>query len=1487
MKLKCRIHEKEYDIVSGATFSEEYNETLDSGSIILDHISKIKDLKPYDDVYIWNADENFVGYYNVGDRIPIDVIGGKIETNLTTEKGSDDSWTTQLSDIVFAKNNNVFSLTGFIMNIWSSLVFEGIGQERWKIDKITFKFVLKDSTNPEATSKNGYYKICLSKDDIILQKYLTFEKDTHYQQDSELPALLFVPFQARIPLAGFANSNTDSALLLAEQAVEVIDEGNDGKTWNILNIEKPEGLQNFIFYKNSETKTKINIKIRGITDQEMKTLEAITMKVLVNGTIVELKSNNKFAETSTKITYYFNQFLSFNDEHSFARFKITLKKNNDGTWEGDTNLKVEIANTSTYESYAEFWGDKILSDLTEGAITIISISQQQILPNFFKHFLVDSFTCDMIDLDKENYKYKIDLMSETKRLEKIILPNISITQPIVGNKRTIWYYLNQYVKMYSPKIKVADENNGWVYKDKFKIDERSAFDHGFDDEYLKVPVHEIFDDTIFAPEISLTAPTLREVLSRLMIVKDCIPVVKNDVIYAMKISDTHGKFLTDSSKFSFISESMNSANYSTAFRREYSGAISQKNSTHMVEFLGFRNKGNALMTLDNMYLETRFPIYKINTLYLCYYKAFHVSKSSTGEKYQKLVLIKQDISKLVLQNAVRDALPADWTKLPSGAWSGLTTEEMSKFRLLTLGFDIGSSQITGWGEKYSYISDLLGWTHATYTYIETIVTMLDEKYPYGVGQLQFLGIDEELDQSFSLSWKDLMVTPNSSDNIADKLKSLFFQMDYIGMYSGAIVHSKENTEDDDIQTSDNCSAALSILEVDGLFEKEKANRLGNNEIGFIARFDNVYEMNDEYNDILGATWGENDEIVIFHREYQIYDDCVLCNFLGTRDYVMKNYFTTVFAKYRTYSYASYTESVNRSENDKYLVTLSDDSCLYENNDSTNRMLNLKSILSAFSESVINQDLTIKFNEQVNGGYFTFEDGTSYFSDVSQFMSGYSLCFNIKTFDNITNGNYISTINCYDDGGTYIGSAQGWYKMPVSENDGFLEKMGCYFGHFNDNDILENNVVWDGSKTNQLFSKIFAMPLKNRIPTFSFGKEYNFCKDNKEVINFTLQYELINSDTDLLVSEWLMKLTNFNNYVKFSTEKQVLDETSQKSEFNVYFWSEFVNWNFITFLLGTGGNTFKRAILIRVKQETADNVLRAGQELSNCYSDAYSCYFTNQGDPGTGSTYTSVTCFIHLFKIAEIVRENGEITALKVRAYYERNSLTIGGFVNVATNDAHTLTLTFSKRSSSAEGWYEFYYEGQDAPGFSWEEAISLDNGRGAGNPYTNQGGGVVSSPKYFAFPQTMYVIKSTRKMEQSLIYAQYKPGQLPDYMQTVSVSPSETGNGRTFKDVFDIQEDKYGRPFIQFTANNILGDDYQSVQYWYLDRDGDGYLHFVFGINRTKEQGNAKAYISLIKNRNKKVYNVLHREAGVITNFAQDSKKEQYGKQLYEPKVGD
>ena len=61
MNLKATINNKEYNLVNGVTFSEEYNETLDSGSIIIVGVQKDNDLRPFDDVFIYNTDSEFKG----------------------------------------------------------------------------------------------------------------------------------------------------------------------------------------------------------------------------------------------------------------------------------------------------------------------------------------------------------------------------------------------------------------------------------------------------------------------------------------------------------------------------------------------------------------------------------------------------------------------------------------------------------------------------------------------------------------------------------------------------------------------------------------------------------------------------------------------------------------------------------------------------------------------------------------------------------------------------------------------------------------------------------------------------------------------------------------------------------------------------------------------------------------------------------------------------------------------------------------------------------------------------------------------------------------------------------------------------------------------------------------------------------------------------------------------------------------------------------
>ena len=1592
MKLKCRIHEQDYDIVAGAAFSEEYNETLDSGTIIVDQYPKIVGLKPYDDVYIWNSDDNFYGYYNVGDKLLASNVGATADFTLGSSASGMYS-DKIITDPNMPNNMNVNDdYVGFyshriaddgrtypsIIDLWLACFLYSIDLSgtatRWVMPAEGFVMKLTLS-NSQLGTLTGYYKLPDHQEDNVIpnpysnKEFLKLTKSTDYSSSANAPDVLYVKYTAQICPIGGVTMVSQMCFSFETTTLSSLP-GTEDDVFTITAIDKPSNSDYSYIYRFrdsgddgiEEMPEILVFNFDGLTKDEMLAIDASELELDV------VCRGYGFHGYCKSITWnQSNQRINFDfvfdlDENYPAPpfqvgdgFSLSFSK----VYGSDTQWRVNHGYFSLKFEGETYPIDAIISNLLDNLYFTVPNSKSVLsrLPKFFKHLLVDRFTYERLDLinddDVRLYKHKINLMSETKRLEKVILPNVSITQPIIGQKRSIWYYLNQFVDLYSPKIKVKDKGNTWVYRNKYKIDARSIGDYfvgeddisyNADDLYINIPVHEIFNDEIYSPEMSLSAPTLRELISRLMIVKDCIPIVKNDVIYAMKINEDRGEFKIDDDNFSFITESMDSSNYSTSFRREYGGAISQKNTAHLVEFLGFRTSGSSsgIMTLDNMTLETRFPIYKVNKLCMCYFRTVTMRRKYNDTTYDKLVLIKQDITKLVLQNTVRNALPADWTTVQSGEWGSTDFDinEMAKNKVFTVGYSIGSNLISGWGENVSYISDLLGWARQKLLYVELIFRKMNSLNAWGINQYQFIGPDEEIVNA-DTNWYSI-VSPNNSGNVTDKLKGLFFEMDYTAMYSGAIIHSKENTEDDDIVAPDNCSSALSILEADGLFEREKANRLANKEISMIARFDSIDQMNDaDHNNIIGAEYrGEDETAIMYHREYQVYDDCVLANFAGTHDYVLRNYFTTVFAKYRTYSYASYDENVNRAETDKYLVFLSDDRCYYEDDNNGLKQNVVSSVLSAFSESILSDNLNIQFPNQINGGYFTFtysdnnaELKKDYFSDVNQFVSGYSLCFNIKMYDNITNGNYVKQINCYDDGSTdgqrdqsnpgeYVGSLLAWHKMPVSETDGFVKNVECYFGHFEEEDFYKDYINWHSRDVNALYNKIFELPLKKNDPTFKIGKSYDFCKDNKETIDFTLQYELVNQDDNVIVSEWLMKLTDFSNYIKFSANKLINDMHAQANGFTAEFWSKKGNWNL--FLLPNGWYEYDQGIRIIFSQNAVeqDNVLTEGTSLIGTESGyIYSAYSETVAFGGEGSSYRDSTYYkmsIVLNKINSVTTEGGQIKRINVEVIlnFDYSSESYSNGVPSSQHSTFTRTVNVDfQRDTDAQG-YEFVYIGHIVPSsVTWNYRVTFKSSyNSASNVFTKYGSVVLPNGNPYNYPKTMYVLVSNKKMEQSFVYEQVKLDNLPSHLAIVDTSANGTGDGNTFEDVFKIEIDEVGRPYIKYHAiDNIarttFGEDYESVQYWFYDVDedisggddsiktnlhtyGDNYLHFVFGINKEVDNaGNViadkKIYISTLKNRGTTVYNALHREAGTVMNFAESENAGDYGQQLYVPRLYD
>ena len=832
-------------------------------------------------------------------------------------------------------------------------------------------------------------------------------------------------------------------------------------------------------------------------------------------------------------------------------------------------------------------------------------------PKFYKHLLVDQFTEEVLRLgDREEdgrYKYKIELMSETKKLETIQLPNISVTQPIKGEKRSVYKYAEIFVNLYSPTYKKAvykanGDNSAVVISDEWADAVR----------YTLAPELKNIFDNVYSPDFVLNTPTLRALLSKLFLVKDMIPYVQDDVIYAMDISKRGNKFDANPKYVNIITGSRTSDNHCDNLRRNYTDALSRDRSCRSVEYVGFRNSDNALMTIANMRLELGMPIYKINKIYLCYYKNIKVNylgakDSALASKGVEdgVMLCKQDISKLVKLNTERNLLSQDWENLQEEN-PPQNIDDMAKYKFCTVGYDIGSKYITGWGDIYTYPTF---WNDNKYTAVQNIVSKMDYFYPFGIYDEPYVAkqfgegvsVYSTIDDSF---WTSVVTKKHTQSNGSVdmffntvesvftnpslKLKGLFFIVDYEGFYNGTIVHSKKN-ERDDIVINDNASESLTLIEQDAIYQTEKVNRFGNKALQINARYDSFFDSNgNELLQPLASVYESSyeDDVVIYHREYSIFNNCVQCTYYGTKNYVLKNWFTSVYARYRTWNLMSYNESVKRSENEKNYIFWSEKESYYENKAQT-LFNNYKEVQYALKEVL--SCLVPWTIDNVSGIYeFTIDSkincatirgnriGEAYLADLNAFVANNSLCFNIKTFDNFSQGVYISQaepmigkarkdgseitetewlngdVNAwwryFTDPATsdYSGSKQDYYSLVnnIGETQNFSFEVGKqtpssapidFFKSSNDKTVLSGAVT-------SAYQQLLAIPNQWGSKDVKLRVRKDFYKDNKSYMDMTMQVENFSLSKNVIVAPWAMKLSDLlADYPKFD---QTFEDTTR-------------------------------------------------------------------------------------------------------------------------------------------------------------------------------------------------------------------------------------------------------------------------------------------------------------------------------------------------------
>lgn len=208
--------------------------------------------------------------------------------------------------------------------------------------------------------------------------------------------------------------------------------------------------------------------------------------------------------------------------------------------------------------------------------------------------LVNSWTERKKNLVDGIYVYQINLMNIIKLFEKIECPNRVITHSLVYGNKTIWECIDEYMKLYCPKVPITYNNTTWTYE------------YLFDWSQLNTTP---FNDTPCA-DLQFNNPTLRELLTTLMSQVACIPTVYYRTLSFINFRDKPETFtVTNSINDILISGASDS--YANTLVVSPNQILDSDNEV-ISENIGFRDKDKIFIRQnDNLKLETKFPIYKI------------------------------------------------------------------------------------------------------------------------------------------------------------------------------------------------------------------------------------------------------------------------------------------------------------------------------------------------------------------------------------------------------------------------------------------------------------------------------------------------------------------------------------------------------------------------------------------------------------------------------------------------------------------------------------------------------------------------------------------------------------------------------------------------------------------------------------------------------------------------------------------------------------
>lgn len=703
-----------------------------------------------------------------------------------------------------------------------------------------------------------------------------------------------------------------------------------------------------------------------------------------------------------------------------------------------------------------------------------------------EYWLVANYNREVFSVAPMKYNYTIDLMSVTRVLETIILPNLTITN--IGQNRSILFYIQEAIRVY------ANSSSENLFAEYGKCI--------LSDDLIKLC------QSTTCPECVFEEPTLREYLDYLLGFKNCLSKLTyksgNFILTYLDLNPSGSSVR----KYSFadLQQSQTAEQYVTQLEHTFSGVVSQYSTT---EYQRLKSDSFLFDSESAKLVLSRKP-YDINKLVVknapfqiyaymkysnndniidhatIYINSNHAEGYESGGMYLYINNYEIDITDYLVIDSIFQTLET----LPQGAYDTLSdTLVNNNYVNNSLRWSRGNNVIDNF---HYYQTKTTIWTSSdkpaiTYAIRSAIYKKLDSilasaNYTRSDGVRVTYSRYSNNGILFDYSWKD-------------DFNSIIFEVEYTPYVNAKLKIPQDTKYRHLISAPDNSTNIMTDISSFIRGSLEKNRQLGNDSLMFNARAvlsdDPYYKLGQTYKDEDGNTY------LLSYLEYESKNNYVLYKGIFTKNYSNRNIHTIINREKRYYSLADSSESVVRHEINvqKYNVVL-------ENYQSENTK---RTIMLVKPFNILKFTATANENDNKVSGYIS-ADTIAEGNMISHSALFYDNAVYATRVGEKKNGGYEMQCLKYVDSYGEVKSFDTEFKYATGNNLDVI--LNCEVQYKEDNAFLGSNNV-----------------------------SFNFLKDSREQICLTTESIIVDNpnDSNITINESKIASLLNSKLITFSTK----------------------------------------------------------------------------------------------------------------------------------------------------------------------------------------------------------------------------------------------------------------------------------------------------------------------------------------------------------------